>query len=73
MAFAGRQLEHSESGEILCVRRPKYLNALNSQQYKNLTEQIHCLCNNVIYGVSAAQINQQMPKGNRRCISIPVN
>ena len=53
-AFAGKQLEHLESKEILCVHRPKSLNALNVWEYKILTEQIHCLCNNLIYRQSAA-------------------
>ena len=53
-AFAGRRLEHLESREILCVHRPKTLNALNVQEYKVLTEQNHCLCNNVVYRLSAA-------------------
>ena len=53
-AFAGKQLEHLESREILCVHRPKSLKALNDRGYKILTEQIHCLCNNVIYCLSAA-------------------
>ena len=52
--FAGKRLEHLESREILCVHRPKSLNALNVQGYKILTEQIHCLCNNVTYRLSAA-------------------
>ena len=55
-AFAGKQLEHLESREISCVHRPKSLNALNVQEFKILTEQIHCLCNNVIYRLSAATI-----------------
>ena len=40
--------------EILCVHRPKSLNALNVRGDEILTEQIHCLCNNVIYCLSAA-------------------
>ena len=53
-AFAGKQLEHLESREILCVHRPKTLNALNVRECKILTEQNHCLYNNVIYRLSAA-------------------
>ena len=53
-AFAGKPLEHLESREILCVHRPKSLDALIVREYKILTEQIHCLCNNVIYRLSAA-------------------
>ena len=53
-AFAGKRLEHLESREILCVHRPKSLNALNVRECKILTEQNHCLCNNVIYRLSAA-------------------
>ena len=53
-AFAGKRLEHLESREILCVHRPKFLNALNVREDKILTEQIHSLCNNVIYRLSAA-------------------
>ena len=53
-AFAGKRLEHLESQESLCVHRPKSLNAFNVREYKSLTEQIHCLCNNVIYRLSAA-------------------
>ena len=53
-AFAGKRLEHLESGEILCVHRPKSLNALNFREYKFLTEQNRCLWNNVIYRLSAA-------------------
>ena len=53
-AFAGKQLEHLESRVILCVHRPKSLIALNDREYKILKEQIHCLCNNVIYRLSAA-------------------
>ena len=43
-----------ESREILCAHRPKSLDALNVREYKILTEQNHCLCNNVIYRLSAA-------------------
>ena len=53
-AFAGKQLEHMESREILCVHRSKSLNVLNVRENKILTEQNHCLCNNVIYRLSAA-------------------
>ena len=53
-AFAAMRLEHMESREILCVHRPKSLNVLNDREYEILTEQIHCLCNNVIYRLSAA-------------------
>ena len=53
-AYAGKQLEHLESRDILCIHRQKSLNALNVREIKNLTEQIHCLCNNVIYRLSAA-------------------
>ena len=52
-AFAGKRLGHLESRETLCVHRSKSLNALNVQGDKVLTEQIHCLCNNVIYRLSA--------------------
>ena len=52
-AFARKPLEHLECRETLCVRRLKFLNALNEREYKILTEQIHCLCNNVIYRLSA--------------------
>ena len=55
-AFAGKQLEHLESKEILCVHRPKSLNALNDREYQILTEQFHCLCNIVIHRLSAATI-----------------
>ena len=53
-AIAGKRLEHLGSRDILCVHRPKSLNALNVREYKILTEQNHCLCNNVIYRLSAA-------------------
>ena len=53
-AIAGKRLEHLESGEILCVHCPKSLDASNVREYKILTEQIHCLCNNVIYRLSVA-------------------
>ena len=53
-AFAGKRLEHLESREILCVHRPKSLNALNVRECKILTGKNHCLCNNVIYRLSAA-------------------
>ena len=53
-AFAGKRLEHLESREILCVHRAKFSNALNVREYKFLMEQIHCLCNNIIYRLSAA-------------------
>ena len=53
-AFAGNRLEHLESKKILCVHRVKSVNALNDREYKILTEQIHCLCMNVIYRSSAA-------------------
>ena len=53
-AFAGKRLEQLESKEVLCVHRPKSLNGLGGPVYKNSTEQIHCLCNNVIYRMSAA-------------------
>ena len=53
-AFAGKRLEQLESREILRVHRPKSLNALNVREFKLLTEQILCLCNNVIYRLSAA-------------------
>ena len=52
-AVAGKQLEHLESRDILCVDRPKCLNALNDREYEVLTEHIHCLCNNVIYRLFA--------------------
>ena len=53
-AFAGKRLEHLESREILCVHRPKSLKTLIVREYKILTEQIHCLYNNVIYRLPAA-------------------
>ena len=53
-AFAGKQLKNLESREYLCVHRPKTLKALNNREYKILTEQIHCLFNNVIFRLSAA-------------------
>ena len=53
-AFAGKRLEHLESREILCVLRPKSLNALNVREYKIFTEENHCLCNNVIYRLTVA-------------------
>ena len=37
------------------MHRPKSLNALNVRDHKILTEQIHCLCNNVIFRLSAAR------------------
>ena len=43
--------------ERFCVHRPQSLNALKAREGKILTEQIHCLCKNVIYRLSAA-INQ---------------
>ena len=61
--FAGKQWEHLESRQILFVHRPKFLIALNVRGYKILTEQIHCLCNNVIYPLSAASTNDQINKG----------
>ena len=33
-AFAGKQLEHLESREILCIHRPKSLIALNDRENK---------------------------------------
>ena len=53
-AFAGKRLEHLESKEVLCVHRPKSLNALTVRENEILTEKIHCLCNNVVYRLSAA-------------------
>ena len=53
-ALAGKQLERLESREIFRVHRSKSLNALNVRECKFLTEQNHCLCNNVIYRLSAA-------------------
>ena len=53
-AFARKLLEHLEGGEILCVHRPKSINALNDRESNVLTEQVHCLCNNVVYRLSAA-------------------
>ena len=53
-AFAGKQLEHLESREILFVPRSKSLSALKVREQKVLTEQNHCLCSNVIYCLSAA-------------------
>ena len=53
-AFAGKELEHLESKKISCVHRPTSLIALNVREYKILTEQIHCLCNNVIFRLSMA-------------------
>ena len=52
-ALAGLRLEHLKTREILCIHRPKPLNALTVPEYKTLTEQIHCLCKNVIYPLSA--------------------
>ena len=52
-AFAEKRLEHLDSREILCVHRLKSLNALKFREDKILAEQIHCLCNNVIYRLSA--------------------
>ena len=54
VAFAEKRLEHLESRKILCLHRPKSQNALNVRDYKILTEQNHCLCNNVIYRLYAA-------------------
>ena len=51
-AFAGKQLEHLEIRKILCVDRPKSLIALNVGEYKFMTEQIQCLCSNVIHRLS---------------------
>ena len=53
-AFAGKRLEHLESRELFCVHRPKSLKALIVRECKILTKQIQCLCNNVIYRLSAA-------------------
>ena len=53
-AFAGKQLEHLESRKIFCVHRPKFLIAINVREYEILTEQSHCLCNNVNYRLTAA-------------------
>ena len=72
-AFAEKRLEHLESREILCDHHPKSLKALKDREYKILTEQIHCLRKNVPIICPLRRINQQMTKGNRRCISIPVN
>ena len=55
-AFAGKRLEHLESKEFLCGCRPKSSIALNAREYKILTEQNHCLCNNVTYRLSAVTI-----------------
>ena len=52
-AFAGKQLKHLESKKKLCVHRSKSLNGLNGPEYKNLTEQIHCSCINLIYRLFA--------------------
>ena len=72
-AFARKRLEHSEVREILCVHCPKSLKASNVREYKNLMEENHCLWNNISIVNPLQQINQKMTKGNRRCISIPVN
>ena len=48
------RLEHLEGRENLCVHRPKSLNYLNILEWKILTDQIHCLCINVIYRLLAA-------------------
>ena len=55
-AFSENQLEHLDSGEILCVHRPNSLNALNDREYKIFTELNRRLCNNVIYRLSAVRI-----------------
>ena len=47
-AFVGKELEHLESREILCVHRPKFLAVSVGPGYKNLRERIQCLYNNVI-------------------------
>ena len=53
-AFAGKRLEHLENREILCVHRPKSLNALNVRESTVSTEQNHWLYNNVIYRLCVA-------------------
>ena len=47
-AFVGKQLEHLEIGEILCVHRPKILTVSAGPGYKILRQWIQCLYNNVI-------------------------
>ena len=53
-AYSVTQLEYLESKEIVCVNHQKSLTALNDREYTLLTEQNHCLCNNVIYHLSGA-------------------
>ena len=73
-AFKGKRLEHLESGETLCVHRPKSLNALNVREDKILTKQNHCLCNNVIYRLSVATNQSTNDQSEQTMhISIPVN
>ena len=52
-AFAGKRMEHLVSREILCFHRPKSLNSSDDREFKISTEQIHCLCNKLIYRPSA--------------------
>ena len=72
-AFVGKWLEHLKSREILCVACPNFLTDSAGPVYKILREWIWCLYNNVIDRLAWRQINQQLTKGNRRCISILVN
>ena len=71
-AFAGKRLEHLESREILCVHRPKSLNTLNLRDYKIMTEQVHRLCNNVIYRLSAAK-NQSTNDQREQTLHLDTN
>ena len=56
----------------MCVHRPKSLNALNVRKYEILTEQIHCLCNNVIYRMSAAT-NQSLKDQREQTLHLDTN
>ena len=47
-AFVANWLEQLDSREILCVHRPKILNASSVQGHKNLREWIQSLCSNVV-------------------------
>ena len=43
-AFKGKQLEHLETKEKLCVHRLKSLNALNVREYKNFDGKKTTVC-----------------------------
>ena len=60
----GKKFENLESKKILCIHRPKILNASSVHRHKIFTEGIQCLCSNVVAPLFVATSQST----NNRCM-----